>query len=323
MHRTEISVSPSGHLIDHEQSCVTMGSCFAVMIGKKLVNSKFSCTSNPLGILYNPVSLHKALDSALSGDSPDPSRVTSLHGRYVHHDYHSEIWGKSPSGLLSAIEHRSQILRDTIQSARWLILTYGTSMLHYLDDVPVANCHKRPSRDFRHSMASYSELLEAATKSLHSLQEFNSDIRIIVSVSPVRHVKDTLPVNSVSKSKLRMLCDELSSAFEFVDYFPSFEIMMDDLRDYRYYTRDLIHPSEEAEDYIWEKFKHRYFAKETARITDDWDKVQRNLHHRPFNPNSEDHQAFLRKTLKQLEELSGKIPVDEEINQVKSLLNDA
>jgi hypothetical protein len=300
-----------------------MGSCFAVMIGEKLVESKFRCLSNPLGILYNPISLHKALDAAISDTKPDPSRTTSLHGRYVHHDYHSEIWGDSADQVMEKISRRSQQLRDTIQSAGWLILTYGTSMLHYLNEVAVANCHKRPSRDFQHSMASYSELQEAATQSLHRLHEFNANLRVIVTVSPVRHVKDTLQVNSLSKSKLRMLCDEVSSAFEFVDYFPSFEIMMDDLRDYRYYGRDLIHPSEEAEDYIWDKFQRRYFTKDTALITDDWEKVRRNLHHRPFNPESADHQAFLKNTLKQLHQLSDKIPVEEEINRVKSLLNDA
>jgi hypothetical protein len=302
---------------------MSMGSCFAVMIGQKFSDFKFNCRTNPLGILYNPVSLHKTIDLALSGDRPDPSRTTTLHERYVHHDFHSEIWGESKTDLMNNLNERLHNMCNSLMSANWLILTYGTAMMHRLEGTPVANCHKRPAREFSHKMATINALKEASLNSLVNLKKANPGIRVILTVSPVRHIKDTLPVNSLSKSKLRILCEELTSGLEFVEYFPSYEVMVDDLRDYRYYTNDLIHPSPEAEDYIWQLFGKRYFRETTGKLIDTWGKLRKNLLHRPFNPESTDHKTFLRHTLNELEQLADKLPVDDEIIRVKTLLSDA
>src|SRR5690606_20279404 len=185
---------------------------------------------------------------------------------------------------------------------------------------PVANCHKMPSSGFDKRLISAEEIFNSFSSLYTRLQELNPGIRIILTVSPVRHIRDTLPFNQVSKSILRVACHQLAGTFKDVEYFPSYEIMMDDLRDYRFYKPDMIHPTEQAEDYIWEKFIESNLTIEAKKFVFQWKSIQTALQHKPFHVQSRGHQNFLKQTIHKLEQLSDIVNVDEEIAALKAQL---
>ena len=162
------------------------------------------------------------------------------------------------------------------------------------------------------------KILESFDETYRAVKIFNSDIRIIITVSPVRHLKDTLELNSVSKSILRLTCHTLTELYDDVEYFPAYEILLDDLRDYRFYSSDLIHPTSDAIDYIWKKFIAHYFDLETKIFLEEWEEITKALTHKPFQPTSQAHQDFLKETLKRLHELKLKVNVEEEIKSINA-----
>jgi hypothetical protein len=175
-----------------------------------------------------------------------------------------------------------------------------------------------PASNFTKSLLSQKKVLESFEEFYRDLKAFNPNCKIITTVSPVRHIKDTLQLNSVSKSVLRLACQSIAETYSDVFYFPSYEIMLDDLRDYRFYKPDMIHPSEEAEEYIWNKFSECYFDNPTKEFIKKWNPLLTALQHKPFHLQSTAHQSFLTKTLLQLEELSKTVNVDKEIASIKS-----
>ena len=177
----------------------------------------------------------------------------------------------------------------------------------------VANCHKVPARNFKKILLNTDAIAESFRFLYQALKKQHSSLQIILSVSPVRHTKDTLPLNQVSKSVLRLACHEIEAQYADVEYFPAYEIMMDDLRDYRFYQPDMIHPSDEAVNYIWHKFSERYFNDITKNFIDRWKSISADLRHRPFHLQSDDHQNFLKQVLQKLEELKPTVNVDAEI----------
>jgi hypothetical protein len=204
-----------------------------------------------------------------------------------------------------------------------LIITFGTAFIYKLksNNEIVANCHKQPSYNFTKELLTVEEIIVSFELFLNQFKIQNSKLKIILTVSPVRHTKDTLTLNSVSKSILRIACHELSKQFSNVSYFPSYEIMLDDLRDYRFYKEDMIHPTEVAEEYIWNKFSDVFFESETKQLIKEWSSVSMALNHKPFREDSEEYKIFLTETLKKLELLKGKINVKEEINFITNKLN--
>jgi len=175
-----------------------------------------------------------------------------------------------------------------------------------------------PGSGFTKSLLSQKKILESFDTLYRDLKAFNPTCKIILTVSPVRHLKDTLALNSVSKSILRLACHTISETFDGVHYFPSYEIMLDDLRDYRFYKSDMIHPSEEAEEYIWNKFSDCYFDDQTKEFIKKWNPIYTSLQHKAFHVGTDAHQTFLKKILSQLEELSKTVSVDEEIAFIKA-----
>jgi hypothetical protein len=177
-----------------------------------------------------------------------------------------------------------------------------------------------PASGFTKSLLSQKKVLESFEEFYRDLKAFNPKCKLILTVSPVRHLKDTLSLNQVSKSVLRLACQTITETYSDAYYFPSYEIMLDDLRDYRFYKPDMIHPSEEAEAYIWDKFSGCYFDNPTKAFIEKWKPIHTALQHKAFHPGSSAHQTFLSKTLAQLEELSGTVNVDQEIALVKQQL---
>lgn len=295
-------------MIHHGSAIVTAGSCFSDNIGQKLSESKFKTLVNPLGVCYNPLSIHKCLLM----DRPDEDLFVESQGLWRHFDFHSKFSATSKEELRKILEDQLSDVRSFLLSSDTIMLTYGTAWVyrHKASGKIVSNCHKRPQSEFEKVLLTPRQIVESfeTLKSLHK--------NIVVTLSPVRHIKDTLELNAVSKSVVRYAIHDLKD----VDYFPAYEILIDDLRDYRFYEADMIHPSDVAIEYIWEKFGERYFSGETRELNVKWGKVRRSLGHRVFNEGTEQHKAFLKGVLKELEGLSSKLNVEKEIEKVKGAL---
>lgn len=306
--RTELPITPAP-LIDHRSRIVTTGSCFSDNIGQKLSENKFPVVVNPLGTCYNPISIHKGLLMS----KPDDSLFVESEGAWRHYDFHSKFFGNTKEELNARL-----IEQLKPRDADVIIITYGTSWVykHKATGKIVANCHKRPQSEFEKVLLDVDDIL-TSFRELHNILKS----KLIITLSPVRHIKDTLELNSVSKSILRTAIHEIQKTFTGVDYFPAYEIMVDDLRDYRFYGQDMIHPSDVAIDYIWQKFGERYFSDQTKKLNDRWQKTFRSINHRAFNEKSKQHIEFLKSLLKELEELNASIDVSSEIATIQGRIN--
>jgi lysophospholipase L1-like esterase len=319
--RTEITC-PSAHPIGLKDRILTTGSCFADQFGRWLQNNKFDILVNPFGTNYNPISIHKCLLESLSAGLDD--RLFAEHqGIWHHFDYHSQWSSARKEDLKASIQKIQQQVNQYLKKTDVLIITYGTAWVyhHKTQNIIVSNCHKVPAIEFEKRLLTVEEITESFRHLYAMIKSLRPDIRIIITVSPVRHIKDTLVLNSVSKATLRLACHTLSDQYEDVEYFPSYEIMMDDLRDYRFYDRDKIHPNEEAIDYISQKFSDQYFEPQVKRFIEKWHSVRQSMEHRPYHPNSEAHQHFLKDLLHKLEELKEFVPVEEEIKTIQSQIH--
>jgi len=321
--RTEISCNPSNS-IGLNDRLITTGSCFADQLGGWLAQNKFNVLVNPFGTSYNPISIHRSLTDSLSSHLDETLFVHSQQDELWHHyDFHSRWASQEKESLGDQLSKLQNQVLQFFKTSSVLMITYGTSWVYELKDhhCIVSNCHKVPAKNFNKRLLSVEEITTSFSGLYKKLLEINSTIRIILTVSPVRHIKDTLVLNSVSKSILRMACHKLSTEFKNVEYFPSFEIMMDDLRDYRFYDRDKIHPNEEAVDYISMKFSDQYFSQETISFIKQWTVIRQALNHRSFFPQTNAHQKFLRDLLNKLKSIQDIVPVEEEINSVQSQIH--
>lgn len=319
--RTEIKLSPHDR-ITHRSSVLTVGSCFADHLGEELLSNKFSVSANPLGVTYNPLAIHNALSLAMNQQPLNENLFVLNEDTWKHLSFHSQWSHASRDQLQSSLQKAISDTGRFVTSANVLILTYGTAWTyeHRKTNQVVANCHKLPAVEFEKYLLSPSQIIESF-KALHDpLRAINPDLRVILTVSPVRHVRDTLELNQVSKATLRLACHHIAAQFARVEYFPSYEIMMDDLRDYRFYEDDMIHPSAAARAYIFEKFADRYFDSSTRELNDRIASVRKAMAHKPFHPDSPSHQRFLKELLGSLKELNAQIDVKKEIEIVQSQL---
>lgn len=317
--RTEIKIAPSASRMNIKSRILTQGSCFADAIGNRLTSHKLKALVNPFGVIYNPESIHKVLTYSIFNEPLPEHTYLYHHDVHLNYNFHSEFSAlkkqELTSRLMNTIGSTHYFLKDT----EWLLITYGTAWVYHRKDTGeiVANCHKVPADVFTKSLLTADEIM-SSFKTFHDfLKQFNPHLKIIVTVSPVRHLKDSLELNSVSKSVLRLACHSIANQFDSVEYFPAYEMMMDDLRDYRFYKSDMLHPTPEAEDYIWEKFVERYLDEAAKNFIKKWKIILSALRHRPFHPNSSSHQQFLKDTLKKLQELKSWVNVEEEETLLK------
>ncbi|QDH79585.1 GSCFA domain-containing protein [Echinicola soli] len=308
--------------IDHSSSVMTIGSCFSTVIGQKLKERKFKVLDNPFGTLFNPLSLLQLIDIAL-GEPNFPEALFLEHdARHLHYSCHSSISGNTKDELKSFLEAQCRVTKEMLSTASLLVITFGTANVyeHRSSGMIVSNCHKQPAKEFKKKTLSVDEIKKAFSRTHHRLKEMNPDLNIVLTVSPVRHTKDGIPENQLSKSILRVACDELVNVHENLCYFPSYEIMMDELRDYRFYKDDLIHPSTQAEVYIWEKFSHSYLSPAARKQAENIMDIKKALAHRPFNPSSAAHQKFLQNLLRKMEQMPAEFDFTKEIKQVNDQL---
>lgn len=285
--RTEFMVRQSALLLDPEQSVILIGSCFTDYIGDRMRSSRWRAFPNITGTLFNPSSIAKTLHIACTiKDYSDVinNSLASRDGLWMSWLTDSGCTTYSKDNTRKLISDRFQNLRRHLKEANALIVTFGTAWIYELRERPgyvVSNCHKFPADNFVRRRLAIDDIVGEWNELLKLLAQEYPDLRIIFTVSPVRHLKDGFEGNSRSKAILQLACDELCRLNDNVDYFPSFEIMMDDLRDYRFYASDMVHPSPDAVEYIWEKFQDRYLSKESRALLAEGEKVTKRLNHRP------------------------------------------
>ena len=296
--RTEISLTPLAEGMNHSAKIFALGSCFAENISERLAKAKFSVESNPFGVLFNPFSIANALERLDETRTFAVCDIKAGRDAFFSFDAHSSLDGKTHTeifgNLNKAVAQGSKALRES----DWVILTFGTAWVYEKDGRVVANCHKQPASEFERRRLSVAEIVERYSRLFEGVLR---DKKVILTVSPVRHVGDGLQENSVSKATLRLAVDELVAKYENAHYFPSYEILIDDLRDYRYYADDLAHPSKMAVDYVWERFCEAILSPETQEMLPRIAQIVSAAEHRPFNPDSESHKAFCRKMIEKAE----------------------
>ncbi len=321
--RTELIPKSSDTKISLHSPLLTIGSCFSDSIGNKLNENKFHVLVNPFGTVYNPISIHETIKNTIGLQYPSKESYLLRQEVFFNYHFHSKFSATTEEHLVRKIMSEIDRSHEFIKKSKVLIITYGTSFVYERTDTNeiVANCHKVPGSMFNKRLLSVENII-SSFQSLHkSITENLSIEKIILTVSPVRHIKDTLELNSLSKSILRIACQDLVNQYSNVVYFPSFEIMIDDLRDYRFYKDDLIHPTPLAEEYIWGKFSASYLNNQALHFVKQWKDIQKALKHRPFQIENKSHKMFLYETLALLEELKPLADVEKEITQLKSQLN--
>jgi hypothetical protein len=318
--RTGVSIGKSNQQISLKNPILTAGSCFADAIGSRLKKFKFSAMVNPFGVSYNPFSIHKSLLYSIEDQSPAAHAYLENNQIHAHYDFHSQLSALDKNDLTRMLNHAIESTHHYLEHASLIVITYGTAWVYKRVDCGeiVSNCHKMPARNFIKRLMKEDEIVQSFREMNATLLDLNPNARVIVTVSPVRHLKDGLEQNGVSKAILRAACNTLVSEFNNVEYFPAYELMMDDLRDYRFYKPDMIHPSEEAENYIWEKFGEKYFSEDAKNFIKKWESIVSALNHKAFHPSSPGHQIFLKDTLRRLEDLKTSVDVSEELRIVKS-----
>jgi len=299
--RTKISIPQSDFKIDYNAKIVSFGSCFAVNMVEKFDYFKFQNTCNPFGILFHPIAIEKLIDSAVSGNQFTEEDVFFHNERWHCFDAHSDLSNSSKDELIANLNAITTSLKLQLQAASHIIITYGTSWVYrnIATNEIVANCHKVPQKEFSKEILSVEIIEKSIRNTLGLIQKINPNVKFIFTVSPVRHLKDGFVENQLSKAHLITAIHQiLQSAIcnlQSAIYFPSYEIMMDELRDYRFYAEDMIHPNSVAIDYIWQRFSETSISEESQAIMKEVETIQKGLAHRPFNLNSESHQQFLSK----------------------------
>lgn len=319
--RTTFQISPSVNKISLDSQVLTMGSCFADVVGNQLRDNKLDVLVNPFGTLFNPLSIFKIISPTYT--QVDERLYVENQKMWFHYDFHSQFISNSKENLSEQINQTLFAINYQLPTTNYLLITFGTAFIYRLlnPQTYVANCHKMPNNLFEKELLSVKDICKSFAILHKELKEINPTLKIVLTVSPVRHTKDGIPENQVSKSILRAACHYLTTDYQNVEYFPSYEIMMDDLRDYRFYKPDLIHPNEVAEQYIFEKFSETYFDEDLQNFIKEWTSIQNALNHRPFNEKSENHQMFLKKLLEDLMKISGRVDVREEIYVVRTALS--
>lgn len=324
--RTELKAKISESKIDHSHNIMGFGSCFIESIGGKLDNSKFRILQNPFGTLFHPLAIENALARILSLTYYSKEEIFKFGEMHFSWDHNSSFNRISIDETLDSINSELEKANEFIQKTDVFFLTFGTSLVYKIKemDVIVANCHKVPSFNFQKLLLSDAQIKSSLRNCFNFILDINPKARIITTISPVRHTKDGIVENNLSKSKLISCLHETLSLYENIEYFPAFEWMIDDLRDYRFYKEDLVHPNEMAVNYIWEKFSETYFNSETLQKIEIAQKIERSMSHRPLNPKSIAYKEFLFKTLKQIQSVESQFPLNSfhsEKNNLQKLMN--
>lgn len=308
--RTIINPQPSPNKIGYQTPVLFMGSCFTENIGNKMAELKFPVIVNPFGVMYNPVSVQKGLEILIEQKKFDKSDLGFYNEQWFSFYHDTEFSDIDQNKCLVKINHSIVQAAQLLRKANFLFVTFGTSWVfkNVQSGNIVSNCHKIPAKEFERKRLDAADIFVEWANLLNRLIELNKELKIIFTVSPVRHWKDGAIENQLSKSTLILAIHQLKTKFKNVEYFPAYEIMMDDLRDYRFYADDMIHPSKVAIDYIWDQFSQTYFEKDTNEIIKEIEKIIQAKNHRPINPDANSYKKFIENQIKSIEELEKNYP---------------
>lgn len=311
--RTQVRPEKAGFSFSYAHSTLLLGSCFAENIGEKLASHCFAVDVNPFGTLYNPASVSAGV-RMLAEDKRFTASDLFLHEDLYHSfAHHSRFSASTEEDCLRQINERMVVSSASLKSAGRLVVTFGTAWVYRLkrDGRIAANCHKLPEKLFIRSRLTVDEIVDDWTDLIDMLLRGNPDLKILFTVSPIRHWKDGANGNQLSKATLLLAVDELRRRFpDSADYFPAYEIMMDELRDYRFYADDMLHPSPLAVDYIWECFSGQFLDREAQALLKDLAAINKAVSHKPFNPESDSYKDFLQQTLLKAEHVNARLGRD-------------
>ncbi len=308
---TRVPILKSQYSIDYHSKVVSLGSCFAENMAEKFDYFKFQNSCNPFGIIFNPVSLEKIIKRGVEKIFFTEKEIFFHNDLWHSYEVHSELSHPDKDYFLGQLNALVEAFCLQISEASHLIITYGTSWV-YRDiesNKIVANCHKVPQKQFVKELLSFAIIENSIQNSIELIQKINPDCKFIFTVSPVRHIKDGFVENTWSKSNLISAIHSVhNSQLITCNYFPSYEIMMDELRDYRFYAEDMLHPSAVAVDYIWQRFKETAISETAFVIMEEVESIQKSLAHKPFNSNSESHLKFQSKLREKITKLESQYP---------------
>jgi hypothetical protein len=308
--RTTFPIEPSPDKITYDDPVMFIGSCFASSIGSQMVMGHMPVIINPAGAVFNPVSVCSTLDTITKEKEFLIEDLHFYNGNWLSFYHYTDFSSNDPSKVLGKINRRSKEAFDFLKQARFLFVTFGTARVYRLkkSNLVVSNCHKIPDEQFESGLLTVAEIVKIWEEQLDRLQLLFPDLQVVFTISPVRHWKDGAHGNQVSKSVLFVAVEELLKHKSAPRYFPAYELVMDDLRDYRFYSDDMQHPSTSAINYIWESFAGCYLDKNALNIWKEVVKIYKALNHR-FNTDSVNaKKSFAERVLKQISDLKVKVP---------------
>ena len=296
--RTEVEIPISDKKIIISDAIFSIGSCFATEISTKLDNGQLQTLNNPYGTLFNPWAVNNCLKDIYNQKTYSKEDLEFYQNHYLSLHHHTSFNGDDAEKVLNKINQKISEAYNFLKRSNWVIITYGTAFVYeYLPkNILVANCHKIPQKSFKKRFLTHQELVNSIQETCDIINKICPiNTQILFSLSPVRHTKDGFAENNLSKAKLLCAISDVVYASPLCSYIPIYEIMMDELRDYRFYKEDMIHPTEQAVSYIFEKFGVSYFSEETKDFISENTKILQSLQHRPSDKNSQQHLEFLKK----------------------------
>lgn len=311
--RTEIKIKPFGDKIDYESHILSLGSCFAQGVGGRLRDMKFNIEVNPTGVLFNVASICRTLDRFEKCEGVSVDDLEEGPQGWFHYDFHSSLSGADSQTCVDNINRAVEVGHQALGESDWVVVTLGTAWIYELvsSGEVVANCHKQPSAFFSRRRLSVGEIVDHLDSALQGPLRGK---KVILTLSPIRHTADGLSENSLSKATIRVAVDEIIQRYgqSRVEYFPAFEILMDDLRDYRFYGDDLVHPAPMAVEYVWQRFCEAALSSRARETMVSVEEIIRGVNHRPRDSKSEGYRHFCLGQLRRIEQLAGVVNMERE-----------
>ncbi|MFY0627178.1 MAG: GSCFA domain-containing protein [Reichenbachiella sp.] len=315
--RTELHIEENPDKIEYNAKILSLGSGFSNILMDQFSKFGFQVLSNPYGTIYNPLSIFESIGLSVANQAPDPMRITQSQDQWNHFDFHSLGNNTSESQLINALKASINSTNNYLRETGFLFMTFGSAYAyrHNPTGKIVANCHRAPRKDFDKVLLSVEEIVEGFRSIYGSL---NNVKNIILMVSPIMHTGDSITLNSVSKSTLRLACHQILSEFPHVKYFPALEFLTSDLRGYQFYNKDLIHPTDQAMDYIFEKMIDAYVDEASKKLISEVKSIIDELDDSPYNPQSENYKNKIQKALEKIEALNKEMDLSGLLKELKN-----
>ena len=307
----DIKITGPAQKIDYRDKILLVGSCFTEHIGDSLADLKFQVLQNPNGIVFDPSTVASSITSYIENKQYTEGDLLQLNELWQSWSHHSLFSGTSAESVLLNINISQRKAHEHLKESSWLIVTLGSSFSYQLNEeenLPVANCHRAPGQWFNKYLLSTEETVTALSHTIDTLEAFNPALNIIFTISPVRHIRDGVVENNRSKARLIEAVHQLVEKYNNCSYFPAYELVIDVLRDYRFYDIDLVHPNYAATEFVFEKFEETFIDEETRKLMEEVKKISNGYKHKPFQPETLSHQSFLKKSLEKVKNLQEKLP---------------